>query len=168
VTPDGWRTETIPFPLDFAPSIPHRGVEELRFPKAFLAPANDWYFSYAFVWYLAAPGPADVPALESDLVIYFRGLAIAVGGADRADIAAHTFAADLSGDLATGTVTGVVEAFDPFATQKPVTLQFRVHAVPCTSAHERALVFLASPRPAADGDAVWTELEHLASAFHCP
>jgi hypothetical protein len=29
--PDGWRTETIPFPLDFAPELKYEGVEELRF-----------------------------------------------------------------------------------------------------------------------------------------
>jgi hypothetical protein len=55
-TPEGWRTETIPFPLEFAPALAYRGVEELRFPKAFLVPGDDWYFSYAFVWHVAAPG----------------------------------------------------------------------------------------------------------------
>ncbi|MBZ0233808.1 MAG: hypothetical protein K8M05_15880, partial [Deltaproteobacteria bacterium] len=75
VVPEGWRAETIPFPLEFAPSLPYRGVEELRFPKGFFEPEDDWYFSYAFVWYVLAPGPADAEALERDLVAYFRGLA---------------------------------------------------------------------------------------------
>jgi hypothetical protein len=39
-TPAGWRTETIPFPLEFAPSIAHAGVEELRFPPGFLDPES--------------------------------------------------------------------------------------------------------------------------------
>jgi hypothetical protein len=168
VVPDGWRTETIPFPLEFAPSLPYRGVEELRFPKAFLTPEDDWFFSYAFVWYLAAPGPADAAALERDLVTYFRGLAIAVGGEGRADIEAHAFASDLDGDLAAGTVSGSVVAFDAFKTQKSVTLHFRVQSVRCSSEHERALVFVASPRPPAQHDAVWAELLLLAGAFRCP
>jgi hypothetical protein len=167
-TPAGWRTETIPFPLDFAKGLPYRGVEELRFPKPFLTPGDDWYFSYAFIWYVAAPGPTDAAALEKDLVDYFRGLAVAVGGADHADIAAHPFAAELDGDLAKGRVTGTVAAFDPFATKKPVTLQLRIWAVPCTASHERAYVFIASPRATADGDAVWAELERLGAAFRCP
>src|SRR5262249_653024 len=29
--PEGWRSETIPFPLDFARDLPLEGVEELRF-----------------------------------------------------------------------------------------------------------------------------------------
>lgn len=166
--PEGWRTETIPFPLEFAPGLPYRGVEELRFPNAFLTPEADWYFSYAFVWHVAAPGVASTDALESDLVAYFRGLAVAVGGAERADIAGYPFAADLSGDVATGTVAGTAAAFDAFKAQKGLTLQFRVRAVPCSSEHERAYVFIASPRPHHAADAVWAELERLAGAFRCP
>ncbi len=30
-TPEGWQTETIPFPLEFAPEIKYEGLEELRF-----------------------------------------------------------------------------------------------------------------------------------------
>lgn len=167
-TPEGWRTETIPFPLEFAPGLPYRGVEELRFPKAFLTPEDDWYFSYAFVWHVAAPGVASTDALESDLVAYFRGLAVAVGGAERADITAYPFAADLSGDVATETVAGTVAAFDAFKAQKGLTLQLRVRGVPCASEYERAYVFMASPRPYDAGDAVWAELERLAGAFRCP
>lgn len=167
-TPQGWRTETIPFPLEFAPELAYRGVEELRFPKAFLVPGDDWYFSYAFVWHVAAPGPAGAEALEADLVAYFRGLAFAVGGAEREDIKAFAFGAQLEGDLARETVTGTVAAFDAFKAQAGLTLQFRVRAVPCTAGEARAYVFAASPRPYAAGDAVWVELERLAGAFRCP
>ncbi len=166
--PAGWRTETIPFPLEFAPGLPYRGVEELRFPARFLEPADAWYFSYGFVWYLAAPGPADAATLERDLVAYFRGLAVAVGGEGRADIAAHRFAAQLDGDAAAGGISGTVDAFDPFATQQPVSLRVRISAAPCVTAGRIALVFIASPRAAADGDEVWAELGRLAGAFRCP
>lgn len=168
VVPEGWRTETIPFPLEFAPGLPYRGIEELRFPKGFFEAGDDWYFSYAFIWYVLAPGPADADALERDLVAYFQGLAVAVGGAGRADIAAHAFSAALEGDLAAGEVRGTVSAFDAFKTQQPVRLGVRVRAVPCSAAHERAYVFIASPRPAGDGAAVWAELERVAAAFRCP
>ncbi|HUQ04088.1 MAG TPA: hypothetical protein VM261_16430 [Kofleriaceae bacterium] len=167
-TPEGWRTETIPFPLEFAPGLAYRGVEELRFPKAFLVPGDEWYFSYAFVWHVAAPGPASVEVLEADLVAYFRGLAIAVGGAEREDIKAFPFAAALEGDLASGTVTGTVAAFDAFKAQQGLTLQLRVRGVPCSAGQERAYVFVASPRPYGAGDLVWAELERLAAAFRCP
>ena len=30
-TPEGWRNETIPFPLEFAPNLGYEGIEEIRF-----------------------------------------------------------------------------------------------------------------------------------------
>lgn len=78
--PDGWKHETIPFPLDFAPRLAHRGVEELRFPPDFLAAgaANRW--SYTFVWRLDDPAPLDAAHLANELTAYFQGLLIAVDG----------------------------------------------------------------------------------------
>jgi hypothetical protein len=78
--PAGWKHELIPFPLEFAPQLPHRGVEELRFPPGFLddAAANRW--SYTFVWRLEDPAMLDAPALAGELVLYFRGLLAAVDG----------------------------------------------------------------------------------------
>ncbi len=49
-TPEGWRQETIPFPLDFAPTLPYRGTEEIRFAPRFFDPASPTYFTYSFVW----------------------------------------------------------------------------------------------------------------------
>lgn len=45
-TPEGWREETIPFPLSFAPDLPHRGVELLRFAPGFLEQGQDGFWSY--------------------------------------------------------------------------------------------------------------------------
>src|SRR3954468_9210935 len=41
----GWKTETIPFPLDFAPTIPLQGVEELRFAPGMFKPEAPGYWS---------------------------------------------------------------------------------------------------------------------------
>jgi hypothetical protein len=70
--PDGWRGETIPFPLEFAPTLAYRGVEELRFPPGFLDPGSTHFFSYAFAWVIDPPLP-DASALERDLSTYFGG-----------------------------------------------------------------------------------------------
>ena len=42
--PTGFRGETIPFPLDFAPGLAHKGVEELRFAPGFVDPAAAGYW----------------------------------------------------------------------------------------------------------------------------
>ncbi|MGE0869570.1 MAG: hypothetical protein AB7P03_13475 [Kofleriaceae bacterium] len=75
---DGWRSETIPFPLEFAPTLAHRGVEELRFGPGFFDPAAPGYFSYAFVWRTDDPAQLDAAALGGELTAYFRGLIDAV------------------------------------------------------------------------------------------
>ncbi len=160
--PEGWREETIPFPLEFAPSLPYRGVEELRFPKEFFTVGHEDYFSYAFVWLIAAPGPESLAALERDLVAYFVGLAQAVGGKDDAEIAAFETRVDLSGDLAGG-VNGTVDAFDAFKADAPVRLQMKIWRVPCAMAGRVALVFVAAPQ---EGPA-WQRAERLGKAFRC-
>src|SRR5579862_5939722 len=76
--PDGWRSESFTFPIDFAPSIPHRGHEDLRFPPGFLDAKSPEFFSYVFVWWLDDDRPIDSGTLSSDLDDYFDGLASAV------------------------------------------------------------------------------------------
>jgi len=45
--PAGWRSEVIPFPLDFAPAIHHGGLEDLRFPPGMFDPRSPDYWSYS-------------------------------------------------------------------------------------------------------------------------
>jgi hypothetical protein len=80
------------------------------------------------------------------VVAYFGGLARAVGGEGRGDIAAHRFSARLDGDLEHGWV-GTTSAFDAFKSQKPILLHLRVKAVVCHTTVHRPLVFLAWPGP---------------------
>lgn len=164
--PPGWRAETIPFPLEFAPTLPYRGVEELRFPKEFFTVGHADYFSYAFVWYLAPPGPASVETLEQELVSYFAGLARAVGGADRPDIAAFEFKAELTGDLATR-VRGVVDAFDAFKAQAPVRLHIEIWPLRCERDDRLAFAFAASPRDPGAHVMAWRWLVALAADARC-
>lgn len=76
--PAGWKSEIIPFPLDFAPTIQHTGIEELRFPPGFFDPAAGDYWSYAFVWRTTDAAALDAAALGNELQLYFRGLITAV------------------------------------------------------------------------------------------
>src|SRR5688500_2734436 len=45
--PAGWRTETIPFPLGFAPTLPYTGIEELRFAPGMFKAGSDDFWTYA-------------------------------------------------------------------------------------------------------------------------
>jgi hypothetical protein len=78
--PAGWKSEVIPFPLDFAPALAHRGVEELRFAPGMFDPSAPGYFSYAFAWRLQDSAQLTADQLGDELTAYFRGLLVAVDG----------------------------------------------------------------------------------------
>lgn len=76
--PAGWKTEVIPFPLGFAPSVTHTGVEEIRFPPGMFKPEEPDYWSYVFVWRLTDVAKLDDAMLSAELTAYFAGLVAAV------------------------------------------------------------------------------------------
>ena len=171
--PEGWRQETIPFPLEFAPDLPYQGVEELRFSPGMFKPDQPDYWSYAFVWWLDGRPPLDASHLSAALQRYFAGLCTSVAREkgwpiDPARIAASLHAVAGPGRKlghAVATFAGTVEAYDPFATGKPITLTLEVWVWDCDRSGKRAVMVLASPQP---GSApIWTSLRHRRDVFLC-
>lgn len=113
--PAGWKRETIPFPLEFAPSLAHRGAEELRFAPGFFAPDAPGYWSYTFAWRTEDPAALDADALGAELTAYFRGLIAAVDEAGKIT-ARDAVALRAIADGARFAITGRV--FDPFRAAK--------------------------------------------------
>ena len=50
--PEGWVAERFPIPIDFAPQIPYKGVEDIRFSPGWGNAFTDEYWTYCFLWYL--------------------------------------------------------------------------------------------------------------------
>ena len=160
---EGWRSEVMKFPLGFATSLPYHGIEVIRFLPGFFDPTATNYWSYAFAWVLRPGSPLDQPALERDLVTYFRGLCQEVGG-DKFQFDSRRFKASLHpvGEELHGTV----ETYDPFKTGQPLTLNVRVRQSTCVGARgERIVLFSMTPRP--DADPVRVALDGAVEAFHC-
>jgi hypothetical protein len=156
--PQGWRTETIPFPLEFAPELKHRGLEELRFSPGMFKPGAPDFWSYAFVWWLEDEQAPQPRLLESELAVYFRGLSEAVGKA-RYSFDPSRYKARLSDDG-----SGQIETYDAFKTGKPITLNVRLQPRRCGK--NTALVVALSP--AELKAPIWTTLNELTGRFHCP
>lgn len=164
--PEGWKMETIPFPLEFAPELTYKGLEELRFPPGMFK-ATDEYFSYAFVWWLDGSEGLDAPALSRALQHYFEGLARAVEKKP-----------DFKADEAKATVylntipndpkhfKGTAKIYDAFAVHGRVTLNIRVERSSCEAAKKQVVMFLMSPK--AETHATWKKLESVAAGFKCP
>jgi hypothetical protein len=123
--PAGWKDEVIPFPLEFAPQLAHRGVEELRFAPGFLDEHAAARWSYAFAWRLDDPAALDAPALEAELTAYFRGLLGAVDG-DKHRLDPAQVIVKVAPDL-----TIAAHLIDTFHDASPVEVTGRAQRIAC-------------------------------------
>ena len=162
--PEGWKHETIPFPLGFAPDLGLAGVEELRFMPGFLDPGSAGWWSYEFVWWLSEAPPLEAARLEPLLTAYFRGLAESVGGG-RYAFDATRFRARLAPahDAVGALLAGEIASYDPFRTGAPIDLRVEVRRRELPESGRVALFFRVSPRPA--GDPVWNALAACAEGW---
>ena len=167
-TPEGWRTETIPFPLSFAPELDYQGLEEIRFAPGMLEKGTEDFWSYAFVWWVEAGTEVTADRLREDLVDYFRGLSQETAKARRFDLGDAKFEVALKAeDSGRGALRfrGVALTFDPFVTREPVTLNIRVQAWPCVKQERMVVLFELSPQP--ETHEVWKTLQEIRQGFRC-
>jgi hypothetical protein len=170
---EGWRKETIPFPLEFAKELPFSGVEEIRFAPGMFKPGEDGFWSYAFVWWLDGRPQLGAAELESALRRYFAGLITDVAKEKAYPIDPARFTASLhvmpgSTERIGHTVqafAGTVDSYDPFATGKPIVLNLDVWVWDCAEAGKRTVMVLASPKPA--NAPIWSALRARRDEFKC-
>ena len=142
--PAGWRSEVIPFPLEFAPALAHRGYEELRFPPGFFDPASNEYWSYVFVWRTDDNAQLDALALGAELTTYFRGLIAAVD--DKGRITARdqiVIRAEPAQPIGRMKLSGHV--FDAFKTAQPLDLTGYAEKRFCGEGRGALWVFVLAP-----------------------
>ncbi len=155
--PGGFRSETLGFPLEFAPDVVHRGLEELRFAPGFFEPAAPGYWSYAFAWRTQDPAALDAADLSGELTAYFRGLVDAVddklGVRDAISVTAAAEGARFQ-------LTAHV--FDAFKTKLPLELTGWAERLDCGASGAVWRFVLA---PAASG--VRPQLDALAAQVAC-
>jgi hypothetical protein len=174
--PAGWKSETIPFPLDFAPKLAHRGVEELRFAPGMFDPTAPGYWSYAFVWWLEDRPLQDGAALGAELTEYFRGLLGMVAeqraarpkaGAPAAPIIdPSAISCSLRSDGERGAwqqFAGEAVVLDAFGDGRRVPLRLVVLQRDVATAGRRAVLVLASPADRALP--IWRQLDEVAGSF---
>jgi hypothetical protein len=152
--PTGWKSETFPFPLDFAPSIAHTGTEELRFAPGMFDPAAPGYWSYAFTWRTDDAAQLDADHLGAELTAYFAGLIAAVD--TKHAITATDIAVHVDKDFK---LTGHI--YDAFKTNLPIELVGTARRESCAKGALWVFVM------ARDGSALRPELDALGAEVHC-
>lgn len=167
--PKGWGVERFLIPIEFAPAIPYKGIEDIRFTPGWGKIATDEYWSYAFLWYLDNEPVLDAKVIEKNLIAYYTGLNNINTDKTKTDStklipvkASIKIRATEKGDAKTfgGTVS-----MPDYMTQKPITLNFIIHIRSCESQNKTFVFHEASPKPYTDN--VWKSLDQLWINFKC-
>jgi len=164
----GWDVERFLIPISFAPSIPYKGIEDLRFTPGWAKKTTNEYWSYAFLWYLDGTIKLDANAIENNLKAYYSGL-IKVNS-DSSKIADKLFPVTSSIRSRTmekedlKTFEGSVTILD-YMSKLPITLNVVIHIRNCAGKDKTFIFHEISPMPFTDD--VWKKLHQLWVSFKC-
>ena len=167
---EGWQQELITMPFDFAPSIPYKGFEDLRFAPGWGKADSEEKWAYTLVWWLDKEYSLDENAMRENLASYFTGLTKRRAIADKDDMnlyfpstAAVTKTATAVGDKLTFTCK--VHLYDAQVTKKPADLYVKIHYKSCSDDQKTIILFEVSgfgfSLP------VWKELDKINLEFSC-
>lgn len=165
--PAGWGVERFLIPISFAPKIPYKGIEDIRFMPGWGKAESSDYWTYAFLWYLDGQQKLSATTIENNLKEYYTGLVAAVHG-DSLDNKPVTVKTSIKkgktqkGDLKT--FYGSVYMLDYMA-NKPITLYCKIHLKSCTGQNNTFIFYEISPKPYSDS--VWQSLGILWTDFSC-
>lgn len=166
-TPEHWDIERFMIPIEFAPQIPYRGVEDIRFTPGWGNVKSNEYWTYAFLWYLDGSSKINKKTIENNLRAYYTGL---VGRnieprkipASKV-IPVKTFVREIDRyKRDSKTFNGTIDMLD-YMEQKPITLNCIIHVRPCKEKDKTFIFYELSPKPLSDS--VWLPLNQLWEDF---
>jgi hypothetical protein len=171
--PGSWGADArYPFPLPWSPALAYRGFEDLFYAPNFDQTDSVEYHSYLFFWSLEGTPPIDASQLQSDMLVYFRGLAEERGRnygftPDLSKVSASykedAAASRKFGGAAARTFSGTVSIWDTRG--KVITLNSEVVAATCPGSNHTTFFFGMSLEPR-DGD-IWQRLDTIRDTFRC-
>jgi hypothetical protein len=167
--PKGWQSESITFPIDFAPQIPYTGIEELRFAPGWEFTSSEEHWCYTFLWWLNGNPKIDQNILQENLTAYYNGL-VASNIIKRSIPAAKVIPAVAAFNKIetatddTETYNGTITITDYLDIMfNPIILNCLVHKKNCSG--HTALIFEISPKHF--NHQIWQQLNKLNSDFKC-
>jgi hypothetical protein len=168
--PSSWEFERFALPPGFAPGIPYKGVEELRFSPGMFKKDSATYFTYAFVAQLDSVTAISQTEIHDYLFKYFKGLCSGVAK-DR-KLVIDTANIDVTTEKKKGLpagehiYTGSLNIFGVFTDGAPVKLNAEVKVVKDMAGKKTYLVFIASPLEKTNAN--WIELYKIQKEFTMP
>ncbi|WP_420571158.1 hypothetical protein [Kordia sp.] len=152
---DSWRQEIISMPIGFAPQIPHKGIEEVRFAKGWSTKESDTFWTYAFLWNVEITKTLTTDQLELYMQYYFDGL-MNVVNKEKDKVVPKTVALFLKKETDTDHFVGKIQLYDAFHTKNIITLYCTVSQKNCAAQKKSMILFRFSPKKF--GDTTWDEL----------
>jgi hypothetical protein len=165
--PKGWTIERFLIPISFAPQIPYKGVEDIRFTPGWGKAKSEEYWSYAFLWYLDGAIKMDAIILNSNLKAYYTGLIKINRGNNviKKMAPVETSFKETKkdkGDLQT--YVGIIKMED-YMTQEPIILNCKAHVKSCPRENKTFIFYELSPQPLTHK--IWQSLDKLLLDFKC-
>jgi len=167
--PKGWDVERFLIPIEFAPQIPYKGVEDIRFTPGWGNAKSDEYWSYAFLWYLDGSPETTAEIVATNLKAYYTGL---VGrNVEPRKIPANKLVSIKTAVKQVKTDKGDIKTFRgtvymlDYMEQQPITLYCIVHLKSCPGQNKTFIFNEISPKPYSDN--IWQSLNQLWTEFNC-
>lgn len=155
-----WDKELFRIPLNFAPQITLRGIEDARFPKGWNKVDNPNFWSYVFAWNVDHPQLLTTEEISTNLELYFNGLM---------NIEKRGKAVGVSESVGRFEVTntehgvtsylGEIKTMDGFFTKQPLTFNVLAEQQYCEEAKRAIVIFRFSPQPITS--TVWDTLKKV-------
>ncbi len=165
--PKDWTIERFLIPISFAPQIPYKGIEDIRFTPGWGKATSDDYWSYAFLWYLDGDIKMDTKTIETNLKNYYTGLVSVNGGNIPTEKiipvkTSFTKVKEEKDDIET--YTGTIMMTD-YMQQKQITLNCKAHLQSCPGENKTFVFYELSPQ--AFFHTAWISLDKLWDDFKC-
>ncbi len=141
--PEEWSKEELSFPLQFAPSIKLKGIEEVHFAPGMFKPGASDYFNYAFLWHVDNKHTFSQAEYEILLREYYKGLYLAVSKASD-EVKEHN-SKDFSFELQTsqhGHNLFQGKWLDAFNNDNPIELNIEIKSSYCAAQNKSNFLFL--------------------------
>ena len=170
--PTEWRGETISLPPSFAPDMKLKGIEVIRFAPGMFDAKADSFFSYVFVFQVGPEQKLTQKVLRQEVLVYYRGLAVAVLKNRKVDFDPKSFTLKLEEAKATAaarpanakTYKGDLKWLEPFVTRKPQTLHLELKAWQDAKSKHNYVFVCASPKKMTE--AIWKEMRGIRKSFY--
>lgn len=167
--PKDWTLERFLIPITFAPQIPYKGVEDIRFTPGWAKVNSEEYWTYAFLWYLDSTQKMDANTIAKNLRYYYSGLIKSNTDSTKVMtkepqqvVTNFKKAGTKKGDRAA--FTGTIKMMD-YMQRKLIVLNCIVRIKTCPRSGKTIVFHELSPKPFTHRN--WLALDKLWTNFNC-